>query len=318
MEESPVQNVSEDTEIRSSEIISSKQNTNYTSSKKKWFIWYLMGGLIGAATGITLTIFILIDSFIDPHHEDYGALGIFLFVGPLIIVTLIFVGTIITHLIIKKKLVKPSINAFLLAFSAFITTIIIVLILYIPILNISEDFIYDANKKVEQISEKREVERNTPDAKGWELYDRSFPEHTINIRYPSEWDYENKDDEIIFGPILTKNHIGEDVDPYVSRLFIIKRIKNEGVVDLEEYRDISEDLNPQWYNISEDPNPLWNDTIWTNMDGKYVYHSGCVSGVCREVLFQKDNFIYIISDQNQIEDFDQILSTFKFTDSDNN
>jgi hypothetical protein len=126
----------------------------------------------------------------------------------------------------------------------------------------------------------------------------------FTFKYPTDWSQDESNSLIVFGPIATKNHIGETVNPYTTSLVTLKVEKVNPILNLIQFKNISEANNPQW-----------KDYVQGEIMGKEVNHLGCVSGNCREILFIKDGYLYTFSEQNKLVELDQILSSFKFTDA---
>lgn len=142
---------------------------------------------------------------------------------------------------------------------------------------------------------------------------KTYAGNGFSFKYPSNWSVDSsKSDSIIIGPLSTINHIGQTVPEYVSSYITLNIKDSIPNTDLIKYSKIDSSLGAVWENINID-----------NLTGYTVDHGGCQSGTCRDVFFQKNSKIYNFFEQNQLNELDQILSTFtfaplsasKFTDS---
>jgi hypothetical protein len=146
----------------------------------------------------------------------------------------------------------------------------------------------------------------TPDeTANWKTYTNT--QYSFSFKYPLDWSFdEEKPSTIVFGPTSTINHIGETVSPYVSRFITLTISDSTPNQDLIVFKNISPSLSP-----------AWKDTKVGEIDGKEVRHLGCLSGNCKDIIFQHDKTIFDFFDQNNLKELNQILSTFKFTDQTN-
>jgi len=142
----------------------------------------------------------------------------------------------------------------------------------------------------------------TPDeTANWKTYTNE--KYGFTLKYPPEWSIDDKKLNIInLGPLSTKNHIGETIPEYVSSYIVLSLFNSTQNTDLKTFKN----LNPA-------VNPIWKEIMIDEINGLDVQHKGCVSGSCREILFQKDNTIYNFSEQNNLKELNQILSTLMFT-----
>jgi|SRR3989344_1408492 len=135
---------------------------------------------------------------------------------------------------------------------------------------------------------------------GWRTYENGA--YGYSIKYPPDWSFYEKKSNIVFGPLSTKNHIGETVPEYVSSYITLDIYTSPQNTDLAAFKKISSDLKP-----------VWKDFKIGEINGKEVKHLGCLSGNCREVLFQINELVFNFFEQNNLKELDQILSTFQFT-----
>ncbi len=127
----------------------------------------------------------------------------------------------------------------------------------------------------------------------------------FSFKYPSGWAINaKKPTTIVIGSLSTKNHIGETVPEYVSPYITLTLKESTPNTDLIKFSKLDASLGTVWENITID-----------NLIGFDATHTGCQSGSCRDIFFQNGKTIYNFSEQNKLKELNNIISTFKFTDS---
>ncbi|PIR79737.1 MAG: hypothetical protein COU25_03810 [Candidatus Levybacteria bacterium CG10_big_fil_rev_8_21_14_0_10_35_13] len=156
-------------------------------------------------------------------------------------------------------------------------------------------------KRFEQLLSSFKFTNYADETANWKTYTNE--KYGFTLKYPPEWSIDDKKLNIInLGPLSTKNHIGETIPEYVSSYIVLSLFNSTQNTDLKTFKN----LNPA-------VNPIWKEIMIDEINGLDVQHKGCVSGSCREILFQKDNTIYNFSEQNNLKELNQILSTLMFT-----
>lgn len=146
------------------------------------------------------------------------------------------------------------------------------------------------------------TDTETIDTSNWKTY--SGNGFSFNI--PKDW-YETKSTEssIAFGPMSTQG-LGKDekVDSYVSTFIWFEKIDSLNKADPVDYVQISDSIK-----LSATRSGISIDGV----NGLDIHHVGCQSGECRDVIFQKGDFVYHFSEHNKRKELDYILNSFKFT-----
>ena len=152
-----------------------------------------------------------------------------------------------------------------------------------------------------------------PDSIGanWKTYLNSA--NGFSFRYPSNWIYQDyskgnsNEIEIRFGKVLTEDHIGQTVPPYPAGDFVLSYQK-------DNLSKIPEDFVKDYSSVSK--------TKLVEVSGiqaTQIFYSGSASGDSMTIILKKDDLVYKFSIPESVSSrlsiFDQILSTFKFTDS---
>lgn len=132
----------------------------------------------------------------------------------------------------------------------------------------------------------------------------SYKGDNFSFRHPSSWSVDStKSTNIIIGPVSMVNDIGSTVPKYVNPYIRLTILTSPLNTDLVKYSKLDKNAGAVWEKINID-----------NIEGFMVKHESCASEVCRNVYLQYKNKIYVFTEENDLVEFEQLLSTFKFND----
>lgn len=203
------------------------------------------------------------------------------------------------------------------------TFIILMILLLVAIFGVGGYILGASQNKIVQTKPVVQTLQPSPspvdETANWKTY--TSEDGTFSFKYPSDWAYEKKGSEIryqnknykttsiIFGAVSTKNHIGQDIEPYIQNIFSIEYATNS------EFNSIDpEDFPIEWCSTELAGEEITEVKVDALTAIRRV--TGCGPAGTMFVYFKNKSTLYITSSESihpSSKIHDQILSTFKFT-----